>query len=321
MSSTKQQQPYFPHYANNRNEDNIIRLRMEHGVAGYGVYHMLLERLRMSESYRCELDYNILCFDLDCDAELIRSVIYNFGLFEIVCDGQMFQSVELNTYMQVMEEKKRERTERARKAAEARWGISSTTIQQEPQGEEIDIEKDIAEPNSKKEDTQRLDNEIEAIKRDDTWLNQMSEECGQTKQEIMSWLPDFKKTCVLRGIKNGHKDMVDAFTHFRSWIYKTGRAKDPEALKTKNKYGRTGKSYSVEKLNLEQEERNARWNEMADKKMSPELFIKNKGYDPENVTIVQIMRPGWCENNPPTHPEWIGKYGMKTKIETQPIEV
>lgn len=320
MSSSKNQQPYFPHYANNRNEDNIIRLRMEHGVAGYGVYHMLLERLRMAEGYRCELDYKILCFDLDCDMELIRSVIYNFGLFEIVCNGQMFQSVELNAYMQIMEEKKRERTERARKAAEARWGISSAVEQQEQPVEAPEGQKDNVEPNPDN-DTERLDNEIETIKSDDTWLNQMSEECGKTKQEILSWLPDFKKACVLRGIKNGHKDMVDAFTHFRSWIYKSGRAKDPASLKAQNKNGRSGKSYSVEKLNLEQEERNARWKEMTDKKMPPELFIKNKGYDPENVTIVQIMRPGWCENNPPTHPEWIGKYGKNNILEPQPIEV
>ena len=93
MSSTKNTQLYYPHNANARNEDNMIRLRMSHGVAGYGVYHMLLERLRMADGYKCELDYDILSWDLACDAELIRSVIYDFGLFEIVDNGQMFCSV------------------------------------------------------------------------------------------------------------------------------------------------------------------------------------------------------------------------------------
>ena len=230
MSRSKNVQPYYPHNANSRNEDNMIRLRLAHGVAGYGVYHMLLERLRMSENYKCDLDYDILSWDLACDEELIRSVIYDFGLFEIVDEGQRFCSVELNAYMQVMADKKLERQERGRAAAQARWGVSvpETPATMEVSQPELPIE--TAETTSK--ESERLDKEIETIKGDDAWLETMVQESGQSKDQILSFLPDFKSMCILRGLKGGHKDMIDTFSHFRSWIYKSGRAKDPNAMKT-----------------------------------------------------------------------------------------
>lgn len=318
MSSTKNQQPYFPHYGNSRNEDNMIRLRMTHGVAGYGVYYMLLERLRLSDGYRCELDYEILCFDLDCSEDLIRSVIYDFGLFEIVSDGQMFTSVELNEYMQLMEQKKRERQERARAAAAARWGnsiVPSETTQVEPKEDQREkcVDNDIIENT-----TERLDKEMEVMEADETWLAEMSAECGKSTAEILSFIPDFRKRCLLSGLKNGHKDMKDTLTHFRSWIYKSGRAKDPNAIRTNTsgmdrKRGRLNEreTEALKRLDRQLEERNARWEEFEKKKTDPRTYIKNKGYDPDTVTMVQIMRPDWCKNNPPTHPEWIGAFSTE----------
>ena len=34
----------------------------------------------------------------------------------------------------------------------------------------------------------------------------------------------------------------------------------------------------------------------------------NKGYDPSEVTMVQLAQPNWTENNPPTHPELLGAF-------------
>lgn len=308
MSSTKNTQPYFPHYANSRNDDNMIRLRLAHGVAGYGVYHMLLERLRMSEGYKCELDYDVLCWDLGCEQEIIRSVIYDFGLFEIVDDGQKFCSIELNAYMQLMEEKKRERQERSRAAAQARWGINvpETPVTTEVSQPALPI---VSEETEGKE-TDRLDKEIQTIKEDDAWLEIMAKESGKSKDEILSFLTDFKDMCILRGLKGGHKDMTDTFSHFRSWIYKSGRAKDPNAkqsvrestklrIKATEAQKRTDRDQKIA-------ERNARYALNEKLKYSPEDKIRNWGYDPNEVRLSQVMNPNWREKNPPTHPEWIG---------------
>ena len=153
-TATKNAQIYYPHSANARNEDNMVRLRLTHGVAGYGAYHMLLERLRLSEGYMCELDYDILSWDLDCSKELIRSVIYDFGLFEIINDGQMFSSKELNAYMRTMKQKAAERKAKAQAAANARW--NNTTPTQDTRNEQQpELPLDIEQP--EKHETSILD--------------------------------------------------------------------------------------------------------------------------------------------------------------------
>lgn len=314
MSSTKNTQPYFPHYANTRNEDNIIRLRLAHGVAGYGVYHMLLERLRMAKSYKCDLDYEILSWDLACDTDLIRSVIYDFGLFEIVDDGQRFCSIELNAYMQLMEEKKRERQERASAAARARWGKNEPEYSG-PSQQELPLDKDETEGN----ETERLDKEIESIKGDDVWLVAMAKESGKTKEEILSFLPDFRAMCMLRGLKGGHKDMSDTCTHFRSWIYKSGRAKDPNSSRSVHKARRIATEVEDRaRRDQETKERNARYALNERLAQRPDDMIRNWGYDPSEVKMNQVMNPIWRKNNPPSHPEWIGSI---IPVKEQTVEV
>lgn len=314
-TATKKAQIYYPHSANSRNESNMIRLRMAHGVAGYGVYHMLLERLRLSDGYMCELDYDILSFDLDCSEDLIRSVIYDFGLFNIINDGQMFSSIELDAYMLTMEQKAAERKAKAQAAANARWGNDVA-----PQdAHNIQPQLPLETESDKTQDTGRLDKEIEAIKADIQWQEEMTKESGKTKEEIIDYLNDFRTACILKGIKGGHKDMIDALSHFRSWIYKSGRAKDPKAREYAS--GRSmGKIYEPlatdihRRLDEQAAQRNEVCRKREESKADIRLYIMNKGYDPAEVSMVHLAQPGWTENNPPTHPEWIGCYN-------KPIEV
>lgn len=87
----------FAHDSNARNSANIIKLRLAHGAAGYGVYFMLLERLRDSPDYQAVTDYDILAYDLREDPKLIRSVIEDFGLFTLSDDGRVFFSETLSS--------------------------------------------------------------------------------------------------------------------------------------------------------------------------------------------------------------------------------
>ena len=83
---------YFPHDSNARNSDKLIRLRMRHKASGYGVFFMILERLREEPEYMSVKDYNMIAFDLREDASLIKSVIEDFGLFVFTEDGKYFYS-------------------------------------------------------------------------------------------------------------------------------------------------------------------------------------------------------------------------------------
>ncbi len=81
---------YFPHDSNTRNGSNVIRLRTRLGAEGYGIYFMLLERLREDPDYMSDRDYDMLAFDLRADAEKIRMVVEDFGLFLFTDDGTRF---------------------------------------------------------------------------------------------------------------------------------------------------------------------------------------------------------------------------------------
>jgi len=109
---------YFPHDSNARNDDRIIAVRMRLGAEGYGIYFMLLERLREGNGYTCAKDYNVMAFDLRVSAEKVKAVVEDFGLFAFTEDRTRFYSESMMKRMEV----KDERAERYKKAANARWG-------------------------------------------------------------------------------------------------------------------------------------------------------------------------------------------------------
>ena len=109
---------YFSHDSNARNSKKLLRLRQAYGAAGYGVYFMLLERLREEGGYTSDRDYDMIAYDLREDKELIRAVVEDFGLFEISSDGKHFQSKGFMERMELREI----RSQAGRKGATGRWG-------------------------------------------------------------------------------------------------------------------------------------------------------------------------------------------------------
>lgn len=68
--------------AASRNDDRILKLRMDHGIEGYAVYHMLMEKIAKSD--RCEYaidDYKVLAFDFRVDEQLVKCVAEDYHLF------------------------------------------------------------------------------------------------------------------------------------------------------------------------------------------------------------------------------------------------
>ena len=108
---------YFSHDSNARNSKKLIRLRQAHGAAGYGIYFMLLERLREEGGYTSDRDYDMIAYDLREPVDLIRSVVEDFDLFEISDDGKLFRSKGLVERMELREI----RAEAGRKGATGRW--------------------------------------------------------------------------------------------------------------------------------------------------------------------------------------------------------
>lgn len=101
---------YFSHDSNARNDEKLVRLRMKQGAAGYGVYFMILERLREEADYMSAKDYNMIAFDLRVDAALVKSIVEDFGLFTFTEDGKHFYSDSFARRMYVMEEARSRRS-------------------------------------------------------------------------------------------------------------------------------------------------------------------------------------------------------------------
>ena len=98
---------------------------MKLGAEGYGIFFMLIERLREEEGYKSTIDYDTLAFDLRVDAEKVKQVVENYELFNFTEDGKYFYSDSFNERMEMMDVRAQQRKSKAKKAAEARWNKQS----------------------------------------------------------------------------------------------------------------------------------------------------------------------------------------------------
>lgn len=113
---------YFSHDSNARNSEKLIKVRMKYGASGYGVYFMILERLREEHDYMSIKNYNVIAFDLRVDASEIKSIVEDFGLFAFTDDGKYFYSEGFNERMALKDAKSKKRAEAGKKGASNRWG-------------------------------------------------------------------------------------------------------------------------------------------------------------------------------------------------------
>ena len=112
---------YFSHDSNACNDEKLVRLRMKQGAAGYGVYFMILERLREEADYMSAKDYNMIAFDLRVDAAIVKSVVEDFGLFTFTDDGKCFYSESFTRRMDIKDTLRRQRSEGGKIGMKNRW--------------------------------------------------------------------------------------------------------------------------------------------------------------------------------------------------------
>ncbi len=121
---------YFSHDSNARFDQRIIHLRMKHGAAGYGIYFMLLEKMRDSKDYLLERDYEVIAFELHEDAERVRSVVEDFNLFLYTDDGACFFSESFQRRMRIKDDLGEKRASAGRKGSASRWSKVTENVAQ-----------------------------------------------------------------------------------------------------------------------------------------------------------------------------------------------
>ena len=118
---------YIPHPSNCRVSSNILRMLLREGVAGYGVYWMLLEMLRDAKDFRMFFFPESFAYALHCnDVNLVTRVCKDYGLFKF--DDEEFMSSEwLEEAMGEYSNKIAKLQEAGRKGAARRWAAAHGT--------------------------------------------------------------------------------------------------------------------------------------------------------------------------------------------------
>lgn len=105
-----------------RTADNVLAMRIKEGAAGYGIYVMLLELLRDSETRSLVFNPKNLAFAInEQDVALVERVIKDYGLFEVAPDGA-FRSPWLQQQLEEYDAKKEAAREAGRRGAARRYG-------------------------------------------------------------------------------------------------------------------------------------------------------------------------------------------------------
>lgn len=91
----------------NSDSPEVMRARMKHGIAAYGIYVALMQLLEEDEDHKLSKDYSMIAYEMRVDVSMVQSVVEDFDLFEV--EEECFYSKELSDTI-----------EQARKVSEAR---------------------------------------------------------------------------------------------------------------------------------------------------------------------------------------------------------
>ena len=137
---------YFSHDCNARMDEKMLAVRMKHGVEGYGVYFMLIERLAEATNHALSKDYDVIAFDFRCTTEVVQAVVENFGLFSFTDSGEFYSESLLRRMAEVDEVRER------RREAGRKGGNNKASNAKEISSSASDLlEKNVAKEKKEKE--------------------------------------------------------------------------------------------------------------------------------------------------------------------------
>lgn len=128
---------FFVHPSTLQKMDQVLKMRMTEGAAGYGIYIMMLELLRDSENYRQHYDPAVIAWAMhEPDIDRLKRVCESYNLFQID-ENQDISSPWLISTMAAHEERRQKLSAAGKKSAAVKAGkkeTSSTTLTPPLQG-------------------------------------------------------------------------------------------------------------------------------------------------------------------------------------------
>lgn len=119
---------WMKHPLNAREQQNVAKMMMKNGMAGYGAFWALNELLMNEEAHQVEPDYNVLGYRLHCDAGLIKSVASEFGLYVFTEDGEYMHSELVDNQAEQIGETSSKRSAAGKQGAKKRWQTDSKAM-------------------------------------------------------------------------------------------------------------------------------------------------------------------------------------------------
>lgn len=116
---------YFSHDSNAKDDPKIGLLIDDLGLEGYGAYWVLIECLRDQPNYKYHLSYlKTISRKYNITEIKLKQVLTGYELFVINEEG-FFYSMSLIYRMEILEEKRKKRSNAGKKGNETRWGTKS----------------------------------------------------------------------------------------------------------------------------------------------------------------------------------------------------
>ena len=228
----KKEAYYFSHDSNAKDDPKILKLRMNLGWEGYGLFWGLIELLRNQPDYRMQKHYMSIAFALHTDESKIKSLVNDFDLFSQ--DQDLFWSESLLKRMELKEEK----SEKMRNAANKRWNKDSDAEAMHKHSISNAEAMQLKESKVKESKLNLIDEEshneiFRKLWTSTIWLEGIAMKNKASIEQVRNHLNDFRQEQLLKAELKVSEE--DAKKHFVNWIKRGNPIPEIEA----NKYNKS----------------------------------------------------------------------------------
>jgi hypothetical protein len=228
----KKEAYYFSHDSNAKDDPKILKLRMNLGWEGYGLFWGLIELLRNQPDYRMQKHYMSIAFALHTDESKIKSLVNDFDLFSQ--DQDLFWSESLLKRMELKEEK----SEKMRNAANKRWNKDSDAEAMHKHSISNAEAMQLKESKVKESKLNLIDEEshneiFRKLWTSNIWLEGIAMKNKASIEQVRNHLNDFRQEQLLKAELKVSEE--DAKKHFVNWIKRGNPIPEIEA----NKYNKS----------------------------------------------------------------------------------
>ena len=215
LFTMKKEAYYFSHDANAKDDPKIIKLRMEMGWEGYGLFWGLIELLRNQPDYRMQKHYSSIAYALQTQDDKIKMLVNDFDLF--IQDGDLFWSDSLLKRMELKEIK----SDKMRNAANKRWGkdedAKAMQMHSKSNAEAMQLKERKGKETKENILTEESHNQIfRQLWNSNIWLEGIALKNKVSIEQVRNHLNDFRQEQILKAeLKVNEKDAKE---HFINWI-------------------------------------------------------------------------------------------------------